>query len=225
MSVRYALYYVPKRDDPIYTLGSDWLGWDSHAGQKIERDENLHIDLITKKPAIYGFHATLKPPFHLKDGVRESDIIDKLDEFSRNLPTVDPIELDLKQIGSFLAFVPKDDQSNISLLAERCVKEFDLFRREMTEEEFDRRNNETLTANQVAHLSHWGYPYVMEEFRFHMTLTDKLEANQIEPTLQHLTQFFSGLLAITRRIDQIVLSKQPGPTESFRTLHVAELSI
>ncbi|TKA95193.1 DUF1045 domain-containing protein, partial [Cereibacter changlensis] len=52
--------------------------------------------------------------------------------------------------------------------------------------EIARRRPERLSPRQRGYLADWGYPYVMEEFRFHLTLTGDLpeaEAAQVEAVL------------------------------------------
>jgi hypothetical protein len=42
-------------------------------------------------------------------------------------------------------------------------------------------------------LEQWGYPYVFEEFRFHMTLTGKLDKEMCKRTKQVISQHLPDL--------------------------------
>ena len=41
--------------------------------------------------------------------------------------------------------------------------------------ELERRRKAGLSAAQEKMLLRWGYPYVLDEFRFHLTLTGRLQ--------------------------------------------------
>ena len=77
-------------------------------------------------------------------------------------------------IGSFLALVPTEADARIGALAADVVQSFDAFRAPHTPDELARRQNHRLSPRQRENLERWGYPYVMEDFRFHMTLTGAL---------------------------------------------------
>ncbi|MYF89607.1 MAG: DUF1045 domain-containing protein, partial [Boseongicola sp. SB0676_bin_33] len=74
----------------------------------------------------------------------------------------------------FLALTPVGDAPALQCLAHNLVAELDWLRATPTGAELARRRAARLTSSQEANLLRWGYPYVMDEFRFHMTLTGKL---------------------------------------------------
>src|SRR3546814_16854276 len=55
-----------------------------------------------------------------------------------------------------------------------CVRAFDRFRAPPSETALARRRAAGLSARQEANLQAWGYPYVMEDFRLHFTLTGRI---------------------------------------------------
>jgi hypothetical protein len=59
-------------------------------------------------------------------------------------------------------------------VAAACVSALDDFRAPASNAELARRRASGLTARQDALLVQWGSPYVMEEFRFHLTLSGQL---------------------------------------------------
>ena len=73
-----------------------------------------------------------------------------------------------------------------------------------------------LTPRQRDHLDRWGYPYVMQDFRFHMTLTGRLPPERHEPVLTMLKDRFSALGLKTLAIDRIALFRQDDAGSRFR---------
>ena len=133
---------------------------------------------LTADPRKYGFHATLKAPFSLAQGRTEAELFAACAAFAatpRAIPVIRPV---VGSISGFIAVIPADPPAELIRLAADCVSEFDAFRAPLTEADRARRNPSRLTSAQRAHLDRWGYPYVMEEFRFHMTLTGRLDASR-----------------------------------------------
>jgi putative phosphonate metabolism protein len=175
-ATRYAIYYLPPKDSPLAAFGSGWLGYDIESGGAVAQPDLPGIDLpaMTEEPRRYGFHATLKAPFALADGATEADLLAAATRFAaRTRPAAGP-ELVLAAIAGFLALVPDGPASDIARLAEDSVRGFDPLRRPPEPAELAKRAAAGLNPRQAAHLARWGYPYVLEEFRFHMTLTRRL---------------------------------------------------
>ena len=68
-----------------------------------------------------------------------------------------------------------------------------------------RRRKSPLTERQEALLARWGYPYVMEEFRFHLTLTGALSQDAAEAAERVLAAHFAPHLAGPVTIDSLCL--------------------
>ncbi|MGB3406078.1 MAG: DUF1045 domain-containing protein [Jannaschia sp.] len=158
---RYAIYWLP--DGALARVGAAWLGWDVRRGSAVPG-----ADAATDGPRRYGFHATLKPPFRLQGS--ESDLVGAATALARSLPAVGPQPLEVENLGRFLAIRPKDDAPARRLAAD-FVEGLDSFRVPSTPEDLARRRAAGLTAAQDALLVRWGYPYVMDEHRLHLTLT------------------------------------------------------
>lgn len=172
---RYGLYVVPK--GALYAAGSAWLGWDSAAGVPLDHPAIAglpdSIEALTATPRKYGFHGTIKPPFALAEGTDAAGLHDAAQGFcAAHAPIAIP-RLELRRIGGFVALVPAEPSPELSDLAGAAVAALDPFRAPPSESEMARRRRAGLTAKQDALLQRWGYPYVMEAFRFHMTLTGK----------------------------------------------------
>ena len=170
---RYAIYYLPD-DEALARFGAAWLGWDVERGVPAPHPEGADLDAATATPRKYGFHATLKPPFRLADGMREEALHDAVAALAADQPPVRLDGLDLATLGHFLALVPRGDTGPLGRLAFRCVKDLDRFRAPPSAAELDQRRAKGLTPRQDAMLLRWGYPYVGEEFQFHMTLSGGL---------------------------------------------------
>ncbi|MGR3792740.1 DUF1045 domain-containing protein [Vannielia sp. SX4] len=174
---RYAIYYTPP-EGALANFGAAWLGWDAEAGREVAQTEVSGLDMaaLTEAPRKYGFHATIKPPFRLVEGKNREGLEAALCEVCA---TTAPVSLDglrLAALGRFLALVPVGDVTALSDLAARVVTELDCFREPPGAAELDRRRQGGLTARQDALLLRWSYPYVLDEFRFHLTLTGALDA-------------------------------------------------
>jgi putative phosphonate metabolism protein len=179
---RYAVYWAPRPDTALAAFGRAWLGRDAETGVATEPPTS---DIVTEswraaiaEPALYGFHATLKPPFRLAAGKSLADLETALVMLAGALTPPSPIRLHLAPVGGFLALVPRTPQPILEALAARCVEALDGFRAPPEDTELERRRVGGLTPRQDALLLRWGYPYVMDEFRFHMTLTRKLAGEE-----------------------------------------------
>ena len=191
---RYAVYYAPPAGE-FWDRASRWLGWDAAAGAEVAPpDLGLDARAITRDPRKYGFHATLKPPFRLADGATEEALKAELSTLAGGLPRVTLDGLRLKSLDGFLALVPEGDTGPLEALAADVVRGFEPFRAPLTEAEVARRRPESLSSRQRELLDRYGYPFVMEEFRFHLTLTDRLREAQAAEVAGILTAHFAPVL-------------------------------
>ena len=90
-------------------------------------------------------------------------------------------------------------------LAADCVRVFDRFRAPPSEAELARRRRRGLTAEEEANLKRWGYPRVMQLFEFHMTLTEKLGAEEHARAVAALSGLLGEALAAPLPVDGIAL--------------------
>lgn len=226
MAPRYAIYFVPGDDTALYRFGSSALGYDCYTGRAVSFPHGAGPDwpMLVREPAIYGFHATLKAPFRLALNMHEGDLLDAVRAFAAEQPVVNGGRLMLRTLGSFVALVPAVPSRDIDRFAARCVKELDSFRAPLTAEERSRRINSGLTAEQIALLDRWGYPYVFDQFRFHMTLTGALDPDRRVETMDMLSAWLRGYGSATDLvIDRIVVTRQDGPAMPFRVVASADL--
>lgn len=176
---RYAVYFAPPPDSPLGRFGNGWLGRDPAGGPAPARPNVAglgegEIAGAIASPARYGFHATLKPPFRLAEGADPSSFLDAVAALAREAQAVAVPGLEVREIGDFVALVPQSPLPALDALAAACVRELDGFRAPALPAESARRRQAGLTSRQDRYLGQWGYPYVFEEFRFHLTLTGRL---------------------------------------------------
>lgn len=221
---RYAIYFVPDPDTALYRFGSAVLGYDCFTGSEIPPLDALPVDPprwreLTREPRRYGFHATLKAPFRLAAGRTEAELIGEFVEFPRTVATAPAIEPAICLLHHFVAITPAKVCAGLDGLAASCVKHFDGFRAPLTGADRSRRLAPHLTARQIGHVERWGYPYVFDEFRFHMTLTGALSPDSQAPMLAYLRRRWAcshGGGAIS--IDRLALLRQDNPGARFVVL-------
>lgn len=175
---RFAIYYIPP-EGALADFGAKWLGWDVVTGQEVVQPHVPGLRDITMTPMKYGFHGTLKPPFRLAEGKTVTQLEEAAGTLAQSLPAAACDGLALTSLGRFLALTPNGDVSGLQRIAETCVSGLDDFRAPATQAESIRRRKAGLSARQDALLVQWGYPYVMEEFRFHLTLSGRLPETDI----------------------------------------------
>lgn len=194
---RYAIFVLPETG-PLANFGAGWLGWDARCGMAATPptlpDLPLPLDEITQTPRKYGFHGTIKPPFRLAPDQAEATLRAALRTFATKTAPVTLDALELAQLGRFLALVPVGDTRDLATLAAKTVRRFDIFRAPLSDAELNRRRQRRLSPRQDALLREWGYPYVMEEFRFHLTLTGKLPKAKATALADLLAPVFAPLL-------------------------------
>jgi hypothetical protein len=193
-SGRYALYWAPPEGSDLARLGSAWLGLDEGSDAAgppppISGFDASRIHVLTAEPRRYGLHATLKPPFALADGTDLVSLRQALSEFAAMRPGVTLPTLEVALLDRFIALTPSAASPALDALAADCVTRFDRFRGPPAPAELARRRSTGLSPAEDAHLLRWGYPYVLDRFRFHVTLTgplDPAEAQRLMPPLSRL---------------------------------------
>lgn len=226
---RYAIYYVPDANSALYRFGAELLGYDAFTGKTcaqpadmLRRFADWHD--LTQDPRKYGFHATLKAPFVLEPMARETDVVAALRSLvakPRSIPSFTPR---VAVLSGFIAIIPELAPDALGRLASDCVKHFEPLRAPMTDEERKRRLKSKLTPRQIAQVDSWGYPYVFEDFRFHMTLTGRVAPDIRDDVLAHLRQRFAELNMKQLPIDAIAVFRQLSPDRPFEIIARSELS-
>lgn len=220
---RYAIYFAPAPDSGWWRLASVWLGRDAMQGAELAQPnvpgiDRIDLQTLTAAPRRYGFHATLKAPFRLVAGAQEGELLRACAGFARTQRPVELGLLDVAPLSDFLALQPVAPTPALHSFAFACVRALDGLRAPAPPEELARRIATGLTPRQLALLDGWGYPYVDDEFRFHMTLTDRVDEAQSALLLPWLRKYFASVLAKPIVIDAISLYQEAAPGADFRLI-------
>lgn len=224
---RYAIYWAPE-PGPFADFTAAWLGWDAGQGAVAGPPAGLpplprDLGALTQAPRKYGFHGTVKPPFVLASGRDATELHHAAQALCARLAPVILPGLALHRLGGFVALTPEGDQTALAALAADVVATLDPFRAPPTAADLARRRAQGLTPTQEAHLARWGYPYVMDEFRFHLTLTDDLPDAEAAAAMAVLAPRITPLLPRPFRVDTLCLFGQ-ARDGMFRNLHRYTLS-
>jgi putative phosphonate metabolism protein len=227
--MRYAIYFTPPADDPLTRRASHWLGRDAFSGETlaqpiVEAFSEAAFSEMTFDPRRYGFHATMKAPFELADGVSEAELVDAFESFAARQMAFTLPSLVLGQLGHFFALVPGSTSPELQKRASDCVTVFDRFRAPLDDADISRRKPERLTANERRNLMAWGYPYVLDDFRFHMTVTGPVEREDQSAMRAAIEGHFAGLLDQPREIDTLSLFIEPSRGSPFVMHHMVPLA-
>lgn len=203
---RFALYYVPPHDADWAQFATNWLGWDVFKGRAVAHPQTgLPVADITATPRKYGLHATIKPPFRLQTGYSQPDLEQAVWDLCQTLSPVHLDGLHLAQLGRFLALRPVGDTTALNALAARCVETLDPCRAPATEAELTKRRAANLSPRQDQNLIQWGYPYVMEDFNFHITLSGRLPKPDLAAVRDYLDTKLTPRLPIPFTLADLAL--------------------
>lgn len=223
MTARYAVYFLPDPESRLARFGAGWLGWDVNRAKHVPLrpvvgvGQEAHRTLVAA-PSAYGFHATLKAPMRLAPGVALEQFLEAVSELAASRPKTADLGLAPRKLGRFLALTQARADPAVGELADLCVKELDRFRAPLTPSDRRRRRPASLTDNQRSLLDRWGYPFVFEEYRFHMTLTGPLDDVIGEKAKAALETAMTPVLQQPVAIDSLSVVVQSTPGTPFRLL-------
>ncbi|HEY4199573.1 MAG TPA: DUF1045 domain-containing protein [Devosiaceae bacterium] len=216
--MRCAIYFIPPAQSDLTLAAAEWLRRDPYTGARVSAAvEGLTEDdhaFLTAVPRRYGFHGTLKAPFHLVPGRSLDDLQRKLDAICGSLQPV-TVNTRIGRVGTIFALLPTRPDADLDAVAARIVTEVDAFRSPLTDDELERRDLSRLSGRQLAHLLAWGSPHVFDEFRFHMTLTSPVPPLERDHVATVLTRHFGPLAEAPLEIGQLALCVEPEPYAPF----------
>ncbi|MDR3471487.1 MAG: DUF1045 domain-containing protein [Devosia sp.] len=229
MPERYGIYYAPALTSRLWSLASLWLGRDPASGTNsavaaggLTFEARLPLTVSARR---YGFHATLKAPLALDARLEGKDLDRALKAWAEARGPVEIGRLVLRPIGGFLALVPAVQSQTLTDFAADVVVDFDGFRAPLEATDRAKRiASGQLTPRQVELLDQLGYPYVREEFRFHMTLSDNLEPAALETVSRAAAEWFAPGLDEPLLLDRLVLYHEAESGAPFRRLRDYPLS-
>jgi hypothetical protein len=95
------------------------------------------------------------------------------------------------------------------------VREFDRFRAPLSDAEVERRSPDTLKPAELQNLCRWGYPYVFETFRFHMTLSGRAGPQESPRLRAAIDGLFADVLRQPVMLDALTLFIETEPGAPF----------
>lgn len=210
---RYALYLAPS--GPWRELGRQWLGRCAESGESLDSEAPGGW---VAAPRLYGLHATLKAPFRLAGHARPEDV----DAAARRVALAHRpfgLPLALARLRGFLAWRVAPDapaaRAAIDALAESALREAEPLRAPPSEAELARRLSAPLTPEQAAMLAAWGYPYALDTYAFHITLTGSLPEPELAQAQRRLEALSRGWRAEPMPVDALSVYVQPEPGADF----------
>lgn len=229
---RYAVYFAPHPGTLAWLAGSHWLGRCAAQLQPLPQLD-IHgvakdaLERLTAAPRRYGWHATLKAPFALAPGVDWLTLHHAVQTLAQGLRPFAMPPMVVERIGDFLALVPAPAHpanAEIQAAAAACVVQLRPLAAPLSEQDLARRRSAGLTARQDELLQQWGYPFVLDEFRFHLSLTGSLvgaDDETVELVQDAADQFFADLPPL--RFNSLALFAEPTPGADFVLLDHLEL--
>jgi putative phosphonate metabolism protein len=216
---RYAVYVMPEEGSELARFGAWWLGREVHSPDygplpDVGLDPVWQEGLIADA-RLYGFHGTLKAPFRLAEGATKADLAEALAQFAASQKAFTAPPLSLQTLHGFLALRPSAPSQALDDLAGACVCDLDPFRAPPSETELAKRRKASLDGRHEELMALWGYPYVLDQFRFHLTLTRRIEEDERERVRRLLEPALPAVLAEPFKLRSICLAVQPGPSEPF----------
>jgi putative phosphonate metabolism protein len=224
MTARYAIYFAPAKHSPWWRFGAGWLGRDEVSNTPLTTPTAAPLDAdmqqqITAEPRRYGFHATLKAPFRLQGQHTFDDLLARLQTLAETLRPVALGPLEAVVLGNFVALLPVLSLADPTALAARCVTELNDLRAPLSEAEQARRKASPLDARELTLLERYGYPYVLERFRLHFSLTGPVAPSMAEQVLEAVAEPVARLNAHAPLVlDRLCLFVEPVPGQAFTRL-------
>jgi hypothetical protein len=220
MTIRYGLYLAPPALSDLWAFGCGVLGYDAERGADVPQivppsQDPASFHVLTEDPRRYGFHATMKAPFRLAEGRTVEELQAALADFCADRTAFRLPRLEVKAVGAnaagdaFIALVEPAPTPELIALERDLVLGFEPFRAPLTDAEIARRNPDRLTERQRENLMTYGYPGVLDLFRFHLTLTGRAPAADVPRLEAELAALYAervpepGML-----VDQVALFEQ-----------------
>ena len=218
--MRYAIYFSPGQDDPLTRVAASWLGRDPFSGAQPPAPAVAHLSPAeiayhTASARRYGFHATLKAPFHLAENTTEAELDQAVAGFAAAAEPILLSKLAPARIDGFLALVPGSPAPDLDRFAGEVVARFDRFRAPLGDADIKRRNPDALSPEEFRNLLQWGYPYVFGSFRFHMTLTGRVPDHDLPRVRAAIDEVFAAALERPATVDGLALFVEPEPGAPF----------
>lgn len=195
---RVAIFYAPGSQTPLANFGAQWLGWDVEHAKDVPHPDidglPESIEALVATPQKYGFHGTLKAPFRIRDDQTIDGLKDAMKAFSDQRKPFVIGQMKVAKLGSFVAIIQENASDEFANFASEIVRSFEDYRAPLRDEDIAKRRKAGLTPRQDELMLQWGYPYIFEEFKFHLTLTGKLSEQNAQIVCDRLTDHLKPIL-------------------------------
>ena len=229
MSARYGVFFAPDRHSPWRGFGAHWLGRDECTNHALVQPALAEIPAqqllqLTAYPRRYGFHATLKAPFTLREGATEAELLARIRALALQLKPLALGPMIATRLDNFTAVVPQSPPAALGTLAASCVTTLDDLRAPLSQKDLSRRLAQNLDAREQELLMQYGYPHVLERYQLHFTLTGPIA----EPLAQMVIRSAEGSIARLNQehpmvLDRLCLFVESEPGANFVRIADAEL--
>lgn len=224
-TARLAIYWLPAPDHPLWEAGCLWLGRDPRGDDAPGQRPPEHA----RAPWRYGFHATLKAPMALRVAGTEDRFMSAVAALAARHRDFALPPLQVNWLAGFLALRPSSAPARghpLRRLADACVTELDDWRAPMDLAEVERRGSAIPLAQrdeQLALPRRWGYPHVLDHWRFHLTLSDREPAGA-PALLARARAHFARALEQPLRAHAIAVCREDAPWAPLRLVQRFELA-
>lgn len=195
---RVAIFYAPGSQTPLANFGAQWLGWDVEHAKSVPHPEiddlPEPIEALVATPQKYGFHGTLKAPFRLHENQTLDGLGAAMKAFSEQHRKFFIGQMKVAKLGSFVAIIQENPSDEFANFASNIVTHFEDYRAPLTDEDIVKRRKAKLTPRQDELMLKWGYPFIFNEFKFHLTLTGKLSEQNAQTVCDRLTDHLKPIL-------------------------------
>ena len=121
-----------------------------------------------------------------------------------------------------MALTLNSEIDELSRFALSCVEAFEPYREALSEADIKRRKLQALSGRQGALLLEYGYPYVADEFRFHLTLSGKLSESD-QDYENWIIGEYNRLITKTPVLDRLAIFTQADRQSPF--VEIAEFHL
>jgi hypothetical protein len=221
MPHRVAIYAAPDPQSDWWQRGSEWLGRCAAQHQALPQPcidglSAAQFAQLTAEPRRYGWHATLKAPFRLVSGEDMASLREGLADIARDHGAFALDHWEVARLGGFLALRPRHAPAALSALADDCVRRLQPLAAALDETDLARRRRKPLTPAEDALMLAWGYPWVLNRFRFHFSLTGPihdLAEEKVAQLQRAAVEHFETLPPLI--VDRLSLFVEPYPGADF----------
>lgn len=219
---RYAIFWLPPADSPLAAFGRAWFGICPERGETgppatfgLPEESSSEA---TARPRRYTLHGTIVAPFPPAEGVSTQALAAELRSFCARRIARQTGPLRLSRFPRYLALTPEGGTATLDWLAAEAVTHFRAVRAPVSEALRARFPASQHSQRQLRNVREFGYPYVLSDFRFHITLAGPLDAEQLDQVENALAPQLAPLLGAPLTVDSLCLLGEPDQTAPFRLI-------